>query len=161
MLTSTTIDSPVGELTLVNSDGVLSRLSMGDRASAPPGERVSRGFERAIEELSEYFAGERLAFTVPLAPRGDAFQHRVWGLLRGIPFGQTRSYGDLARDLGDRALARAVGVANARNPIGIIVPCHRVVGSDGSLRGYAGGVERKRYLLGLEASVADYASMLF
>ncbi len=91
---------------------------------------------------------------MPTAARGDAFQQRVWALLREIPFGETRSYGDLARELGDPALARAVGLANARNPIGIIVPCHRVIGSDGSLTGYAGGLERKRYLLDLERGVA-------
>jgi methylated-DNA-[protein]-cysteine S-methyltransferase len=85
----------------------------------------------------------------------------VWALLRKIPYGKTRSYGDLALDLGDRALARAVGLANARNPISVIVPCHRVIGSDGSLTGYAGGLERKRYLLDLEAPVENRADTLF
>ncbi len=152
--TTTTTPSPIGELTLVNADGVLSGLRMGERASAGDGARTRDGFEQVIEELAEYFAGERTVFTVPTAARGDAFQQRVWALLLEIPFGQTRSYGDLARDLGDPTLAREVGVANARNPIGIIVPCHRVIGSDGSLTGYAGGLERKRYLLDLERGVA-------
>ena len=118
------------------------------------GECTPDGFDRVREELAGYFAGRQAIFTVPTAARGDAFQQRVWALLREIPFGETRSYGDLARELGDPALARAVGVANARNPIGIIVPCHRVIGSDGSLTGYAGGLERKRYLLDLERGVA-------
>ncbi|HET7235836.1 MAG TPA: methylated-DNA--[protein]-cysteine S-methyltransferase [Actinomycetota bacterium] len=163
--THAVIESPVGALTLVNTDGALSGLRMGSRWSAgghpSVGERVVSGFERTVEELGEYFAGDRREFTVPTAARGHAFQRRVWDLIRQIPFGQTRSYGDLARDLGDLALARAVGAATGRNPIGIVVPCHRVIGSDGSLTGYAGGLERKRYLLHLEASVADRASTLF
>ncbi|MGZ5289742.1 MAG: methylated-DNA--[protein]-cysteine S-methyltransferase [Actinomycetota bacterium] len=155
MHTYTTMPSPIGTLTLVNTDGVLNALRMGDRSCAGLGECTPDGFDRVREELAAYFAGRRAVFTVPTAARGGAFQQRVWALLREIPFGETRSYGDLARELGDPALARAVGVANARNPIGIIVPCHRVVGSDGSLTGYAGGLERKRYLLDLERGVAS------
>ncbi len=118
------------------------------------GPRVGTGFGAAMEQLDEYFRGERTEFELPLAPRGNAFQLRVWNLLRDIPYGATRSYGQLARDLGNPALAREVGGANARNPLSIIVPCHRVVGADGRLVGYAGGLERKRFLLDLEESAS-------
>jgi methylated-DNA-[protein]-cysteine S-methyltransferase len=155
MQTRTTMESPIGELTLVNTDGVLSALLMGKPgrgSGAGPADRsATDGFERAIAELTEYFAGDRERFTVPVAARGSEFQLRVWAVLRRIPYGETRSYGDVARVLGDPALAREVGAANARNPVAIVVPCHRVIGSDGSLTGYAGGLERKRFLLDLEA----------
>jgi methylated-DNA-[protein]-cysteine S-methyltransferase len=164
MQTHTRTESPIGDLTLVNTDGMLSGLYMRD-GRAPIGtglgKRTSAGFEQTIEELGEYFGGARMEFTVTTAAHGDNFQRRVWALLRQIPYGKTRSYGDIARDLGDPALARAVGLANARNPISIIVPCHRVVGSDGSLTGYAGGLERKRYLLDLETPAEDRAATLF
>ena len=105
---------------------------------------------RTRDQLGEYFAGERREFDVPLAPVGNPFRQRVWSLLQEIPYGQTRSYGDLARQLGDRNLAQAVGAANARNPVSILIPCHRVVGAAGALTGYAGGLDRKHFLLGLE-----------
>ena len=150
----TIIDSPLGELTLVAHDGALAGLYFAEHTRRPRsstfGSRDDSGFEAAIEQLGEYFRGERTDFDLPLAPRGDAFQRRVWELLRRIPFGQTRSYGQLATELGDPALARAVGAANARNPISVIVPCHRVVGADGALVGYAGGLARKQFLLDLE-----------
>lgn len=148
------IDSPIGELTLVNSDGVLAGLYMDGHTHPPDrttlGERTAAGFDQATGELAEYFAGQRSEFTVPLAPAGSAFQCEVWHLLTKIPYGQTRSYGQLADELGDRSLVRAVGAANGRNPISIVVPCHRVIGSDGSLTGYAGGLARKEFLLALE-----------
>ena len=153
MLTHTTMGSPIGELTLVNDDGTLAGIWMGAVPTARAhriGDRRSTGFERAIDQLDGYFAGTRTGFDVPIAMRCDDFRLRVWQLLLRIPYGETRSYGDLARDLGDIGLARAVGVANARNPLPIVVPCHRVIGSDGSLTGYAGGLERKRFLLDLE-----------
>lgn len=154
MNTHTIIDSPIGELTLVNTDGVLSKLYMQAHTHRTTesyfGERASDGFEEITAQMGEYFAGRRTEFTLPLAPIGNDFQKRVWRILREIPYGQTRSYGDLATALGDRTLARAVGAANARNPIGIVVPCHRVIGADGSLTGFAGGLERKRFLLELE-----------
>ncbi len=164
MQTHTHVESPIGDLTLVNTEGVLSGLYMrGGRA--PRGgaleERTSTGLEQAVEELGEYFGGTRREFTVTTAAKGDDFQHCVWKLVSQIAYGETRSYGDIARDLGDPALARAVGLANARNPISIVVPCHRVVGSDGSLTGYAGGLERKRYLLALETPAEDRAATLF
>jgi methylated-DNA-[protein]-cysteine S-methyltransferase len=164
MQTHTLVESPIGDLTLVNTEGVLSGLYMrGGRApkGAGLGERTSTGLEQAVEELGAYFGGTRREFTVTTAAKGDDFQHRVWKLVSQIAYGETRSYGDIARDLGDPALARAVGLANARNPISIVVPCHRFVGSDGSLTGYAGGFERKRYLLALETPVEDRAATLF
>ena len=103
-----------------------------------------------IAEVDEYFALERTEFTVPLAPEGTPFQHEVWKALRAIPFGETRSYLDVANAIGKPKAVRAVGAANGRNPLGIIVPCHRVIGADGSLTGYAGGMERKKFLLDLE-----------
>lgn len=152
----TTIDSPLGELTLVAHDGALAGLYFAEHARRPPsntfGVRDDTGFAAAVEQLGEYFRGARTEFDLPLplAPRGDAFQLRVWELLRRIPYGQTRTYGQLATELGDSALARAVGAANGRNPISVIVPCHRVVGANGALTGYAGGLARKQFLLDLE-----------
>src|SRR5262245_48142901 len=150
MRTTTTMESPIGRLTLENTDGILSRLSMGEQTPAQANGRQP-GFERAVDELTEYFRGERSRFSVELAPLGNEFQRLVWDELLRIPYGETRSYADVARVLGDAGMAREVGWANARNPIAIIVPCHRVIGSDGSLTGYAGGLERKRFLLDLEA----------
>ena len=137
-------------------DGVLSGVFMERRRPRPDraafGRKTAAGFEQAAQELGEYFAGERTAFTLPLVAEGDAFDQRVRQELTRIPYGETRSYGQIAEALGDRTLAKAVGAANARNPIGIVVPCHRVIGADGKLRGYAGGIERKQQLLALESS---------
>lgn len=148
------LDSPIGPLTLVNTAGVLSAVYMDAHARMPAAEtfgpRSWTGFEEATEQLGQYFARQRTTFSLPLAPVGTGFQHRVWKLLMQIPYGQTRSYGQLADELGDRLVIRAVGAANGRNPISVIVPCHRVVGADGSLTGYAGGLERKKFLLSLE-----------
>ncbi|HET6579031.1 MAG TPA: methylated-DNA--[protein]-cysteine S-methyltransferase [Gemmatimonadales bacterium] len=154
--THTITDSPLGDLTLVARDGVLAGLYFAEHTRRPDpitfGPRDDTGFEAAIEQLDQYFRGLRIRFELPLAPRGDAFQQRVWDLLRRIPYGQTRTYGQLATALGDPALARGVGAANARNPLSVIVPCHRVIGADGGLVGYAGGLERKRSLLELEGA---------
>jgi methylated-DNA-[protein]-cysteine S-methyltransferase len=164
-VTHTIIDSPLGGLTAVAEDGALTALYFEGHLRMPDpaafGPRTDEGFGEARRQLDTYFAGGRTRFTLPLAPRGNAFQHRVWELLREIPYGETRSYGALARELGDPALAQAVGLANGRNPLSIIVPCHRVVGADGSLTGYAGGLERKRFLLGLEEPAAAGAGRLF
>lgn len=108
----------------------------------------------AVEQLTEYFDGRRRTFELPLHPHGTPFDHQVWDVVRSIPYGSTMTYGDIARRLGDPGSSRAVGHANARNPLPIVVPCHRVVGVSGRLTGYAGGVHRKRALLELEASVA-------
>ncbi|MGH3703812.1 MAG: methylated-DNA--[protein]-cysteine S-methyltransferase [Agromyces sp.] len=112
-------------------------------------------------ELAEYLAGDREAFDLPMAPVGDEFQQAVWAMLRDIPIGTTTSYGELAARLGDRNLARRVGNAVGRNPLSVIVPCHRVVGADGSLTGYAGGLERKRHLLELEGAPVVAQGRLF
>ncbi|MHB1222711.1 MAG: methylated-DNA--[protein]-cysteine S-methyltransferase [Gemmatimonadaceae bacterium] len=155
--THTTIESPLGELTLVAHDGVLAGLYFAEHTRRPQpsdfGARDDGGFQAAIEQLGDYFRGDRTVFDLSLAPRGNPFQQRVWSLLRRIPYGQVRSYGQLATELGDPRLARAVGAANGRNPISVIVPCHRVVGAGGSLVGYAGGLARKRFLLDVEGAV--------
>lgn len=161
----TVVDSPLGALTLVAEGDALSGVYFEGHRRGPSqdslGPREEAGFEDARAQLEEYFAGRLRHFDLPLAPRGDSFQQRVWKLLEQIPYAETRSYGQLARELGDPALAQAVGAANGRNPLSIIVPCHRVVAADGSLTGYAGGLERKRHLLDLEESAAGTASRLF
>lgn len=160
------IESPVGELTLVAADGLLSGLYFPGHWYMPApdafGARSERGFERAERELGEYFAGERTGFELPTTAGGDEFQRRVWELIDRVPFGATTTYGEMAAELGDPALARRVGGAVGRNPLSIVVPCHRVVGKDGKLTGYAGGLERKRFLLELErADVVLAAPALF
>ena len=159
------IDTPVGPLTLVGPDGALSGVYFAGHVRRPAeelfGTRDDRVFAGAAEQLAEYFTGERRSFELTLQPKGNAFQHRVWAELLRIPYSETRTYGQLATALGDPRLARAVGAANGQNPLSIIVPCHRVVGSDGKLTGYAGGLERKAFLLELEAAPADKAARLF
>lgn len=157
-----TIDSPVGQLTLVvDGDGVLCALYTDGQKHFPGedalGERDDTVAQEAVDQLGEYFAGRRTGFDLPLAPRGTAFQKQVWEALAAIPAGQTRSYGEVARDLGRPGASRAVGAATGRNPISIVVPCHRLVGASGALTGYAGGVERKRWLLGHERAVTRAA----
>jgi methylated-DNA-[protein]-cysteine S-methyltransferase len=148
--------SPVGQLTLVASDVALVAVLW---ENDDPGRiRVGLSIERSdhpilgkvTEQLASYFAGRLRAFSVPLHFQGTDFQKSVWAALMAIPFGETRSYADIARAIGRPAAVRAVGAANGRNPISIIAPCHRVVGSDGSLTGFAGGLDAKRYLLALE-----------
>jgi len=150
----TVVDSPVGPLTLVAEDGALVALSMGEEPAVDVGELDDGALAGIAGQLSAYFRGERRDFDVPLAPPGTPFQQRVWAELRAIPYGETRSYGELAVAIGRPTAARAVGMANARNPIGIVVPCHRVVGADGTLTGYAGGLARKEALLDLERAHA-------
>ncbi|MGY3205201.1 methylated-DNA--[protein]-cysteine S-methyltransferase [Streptomyces sp. TE5632] len=166
----TVIDSPYGPLTLVADDGVLCGLYMTDQRHrpqeetfgmrVPPRER-SRAWgsddtvcPAAKEQLSAYFAGELKEFTLELRLHGTPFQRRVWDQLTRIPYGETRSYGQLADVLGNPKAARAVGLANGRNPIGIIVPCHRVIGASGGLTGYGGGLARKQRLLDFERGTA-------
>ena len=147
------IESPIGTLTLVKSNGILSGLYMGESVDARPdvvGPRVTSGFDDVVEQLREYFVRVRTMFTVPIAPSGTVFQQRVWTELQQIPYGETRSYKQLAEAIGNRSAMRAVGAANGRNPISIVVPCHRVIGNNGTLVGYGGGLERKRFLLNLE-----------
>lgn len=152
----TTVDSPVGRLTLTSRDGHLTHLEMEDQAHAtpaPPGSVRGDGeFTQVVSQLGEYFAGKRTSFDVPMALEGTDFQLRVWSQLRSIPYGETISYGELARRVGNPKASRAVGSANGRNPIAIFVPCHRVIAGDGSLGGYGGGLDRKAVLLDLERS---------
>jgi len=156
------VDSPVGPLTLVAAGGALVGLYMTEQRHRPPreefgepaGDPDGESFARAAGQLREYFDGERTEFDLRLALDGTAFQRRVWAALQDIPFSQTISYGQLADRIGQPSASRAVGLANGKNPVGIIVPCHRVVGADGGLTGYGGGIERKRYLLAHEQRVS-------
>jgi methylated-DNA-[protein]-cysteine S-methyltransferase len=152
----TVISSPVGRLTLVADGGDLTGLYFEDdpqRAAACRGAvRDDRGLRRAAQQVGEYFAGKRTSFDLSLAPKGTAFQRAVWRALERIPFGETATYGDIARAIGKPAASRAIGGANHRNPIAIVIPCHRVIGADGGMTGYGGGLDRKRALLALEKS---------
>ncbi|RZL25759.1 MAG: methylated-DNA--[protein]-cysteine S-methyltransferase [Rhodococcus sp. (in: high G+C Gram-positive bacteria)] len=153
--THTVIESPIGPLTLVATANGLCGLYMAEHRHKPNestfGESSPANFGAVREQLDEYFSGERTEFSLPLDPSGTEFQQRVWDALRTIPYGQTWSYMDLAQTLGNPLAIRAVAAANGKNPISIIVPCHRVVGSDGSLTGFAGGLDRKRFLLEQES----------
>jgi methylated-DNA-[protein]-cysteine S-methyltransferase len=148
--------SPLGDILLVSDGSALTGLYLAERA--PNRDALHRlrdavgPFRQVQEELGRYFAGDLKAFTVPLAPRGTPFQLSVWQALLTVPYGETRSYGQIARDIGHATAVRAVGAANGRNPISLIVPCHRVIGQDGSLTGYGWGLERKRWLLDHEAA---------
>ena len=151
MFTPPTRASPVGPLTLTARDGRLTRLHMdGQRhapAGSPDGERDDAGLAPVVEQLEAYFAGSRQAFDVPLDLAGTEFQRSVWAGLLEIPYGETMSYGELARRVGRPGASRAVGLANGRNPVAIIVPCHRVIGANGTMTGYGGGLDRKVWLL--------------
>ena len=144
----------LGELTVVHEGGVLTGLYFPrhwprpDRASF--GVRADRGSEEVARQLHEYLAGDRSVFDLPIEARGAEFDRRVWDLIMQVPYGQTTTYGDLARRLGAGTDPRDVGAAVGRNPLCILIPCHRVVGSTGSLTGYAGGLHRKRQLLRIE-----------
>ncbi|MBW3567472.1 MAG: methylated-DNA--[protein]-cysteine S-methyltransferase [Proteobacteria bacterium] len=146
--------SPLGSLLLVEEAGRLLEIGFetGRRPSQPPIDVMEdmAPFNAAIRQLEEYFAGRRTHFDLPLAPRGTAFQQSVWNALIDIPFGKAVSYSDIANAIGNPNAVRAVGLANGRNPIPIIIPCHRVIGKDGSLTGYGGGLPNKRKLLALE-----------
>jgi methylated-DNA-[protein]-cysteine S-methyltransferase len=149
-----TVSSPVGDIALVGDGEALSGLYMPQHRHRPPlpegTVRDDEAFDAAREQLAAYFAGERTGFDLPVQATGTPFQHEVWQALTEIPYGTTWSYGDLAKRIGNPAAVRAVGLANGRNPVSIVVPCHRVVGANGSLTGYGGGIERKRFLLDLE-----------
>lgn len=156
--TYTTFDSPIGKLLALGDGEAVTGLYMqnGRRPVTVRGswERDDEPFGELREQLGEYFAGGRREFDLPLAPEGSAFQQRVWSALREIPYGETEAYGALAERIGHPGSARAVGAANGQNPIAIVVPCHRVIGANGTLTGYAGGIERKRLLLDLESPLA-------
>jgi methylated-DNA-[protein]-cysteine S-methyltransferase len=157
----TTMDSPIGDLLLAGDGNGLQLLSMqgGRRPVAidPRWQRQDEPFDDAKRQLREYFDGERRDFHLPLDLIGNPFELRVWSALRQIPYGETVSYGHIAGEIGSPGAARAVGLANGRNPIALIVPCHRVIGASGNLTGYGGGLERKQFLLDLEAGVLPLA----
>jgi methylated-DNA-[protein]-cysteine S-methyltransferase len=164
----TRLSTALGELTLVAEGNELTGLYFPHHWYRPA-EALFGGYVPATddpllraagEQLAEYLAGTRQAFDLPLAARGDEFQERVWALIRDIPYGRTRSYGDLAQQLGDGVLPQEVGQAVGRNPLSVIVPCHRVVGRHGQLTGYAGGLQRKRFLLQLEEPAPAAAGRL-
>ena len=156
MLMYREMDSPVGTLRLVADRGGLRRIRLAPEDPPQPSWRHGGAtLAAAVRQLDEYFERRRTAFELPLATGGTSFQQAVWRLLREIPYGHTLSYGELARRLGRPGAARAVGAANRANPLPIVVPCHRVIGGDGSLTGYAGGVHVKRELLRLEGVAAS------
>ena len=154
--TTLQIDSPLGPLRLFAADGALCGLFLPNHSpkliagDGPPDPVL----QLAAEQLREYFAGDRRDFSVPLRAAGTEFQHTVWRALRAIPHGETRSYGALAQSIARPGASRAVGHANSKNPISIVVPCHRVIGSGGALTGYAGGAAAKQWLLAHEAPMA-------
>ncbi|WP_028238948.1 methylated-DNA--[protein]-cysteine S-methyltransferase [Stutzerimonas azotifigens] len=159
------MNSPVGNLLLLGDGTALTGLYMHDQKYRPPlpagCRRDDRLFAPVRAQLEAYFAGERRRFDVRLSPRGTPFQQAVWQALCDIPYGATESYGALAARIGRQGASRAVGLANGHNPIGIIVPCHRVLGADGSLTGYGGGIERKRWLLDCERRHAAAGQLSF
>jgi methylated-DNA-[protein]-cysteine S-methyltransferase len=163
--THTVIDSPLGELTVVARASVLVGLYfphhwyMPDRSTF--GDRTDDGFDSVRAELAQYFAGQRQQFDISLDSGGDELQQRVWDLVREVPYSRTSTYGQLARELGDGTTAQAVGAAVGHNPLCILIPCHRIVGSSGKLTGYAGGLQRKQALLDLEKDAAERPSRLF
>jgi methylated-DNA-[protein]-cysteine S-methyltransferase len=164
MINYRTIESPIGPLTLAGRGSVLTNLRMVDQTYEPSRSdwNLDHGvFANAVEQLDAYFAGELTAFDVALDMRGTEFQRRVWSALLTIPYGETRSYGEIAEQVGAPGAARAVGLANGHNPIAIIVPCHRVIGASGSLTGYGGGLDRKKTLLDLEKKRAPANLTLF
>lgn len=145
------LESPIGKLRLVSEDGQLTRIEFenqhGDDGHREADDKV---LTQCAQQLNDYFTGRRRQFSLPLAPSGTAFQKAVWQELGNIPYGTVRSYRDIARAIGNTSAVRAVGAANGRNPLPIVVPCHRVVGSNGRLTGFAGGLEAKAFLLELE-----------
>lgn len=150
------VQSPVGRILLAGNTRALTHLSFQEgRHPIEPDPRwvyAEKPFQRPIRQLQEYFSGKRKTFTIALAPQGTPFQQRVWQALRTIPYGRTRSYGQIAKAIGKPKASRAVGAANGQNPISIIVPCHRVIGSTGKLVGYGGGLSIKETLLAHESS---------
>jgi methylated-DNA-[protein]-cysteine S-methyltransferase len=152
MTFSTQFSSTVGPLTLEGDDRALTRIGFG-APNAPQGD--ADAVAAAAIQLEQYFAGERTEFDIDIEVEGSPFERRVWDEVRAIPYGETASYSEIARRIGRPDACRAVGRANGRNPVAVIVPCHRVIGSDGSLTGYAGGIEMKRALLDLESAAAS------
>ena len=156
------MESPIGSLRVVAEDGALVGVYMEAHAHQPVLDAADGAGDPLLvltrEQLGAWFLGQRRDFDLPLRPRGSPFQLTVWQELMRIPYGETRTYGEIARSLGRPEASRAVGAANGRNPLSIVVPCHRVVGADGSLTGYGGGLKRKRWLLEHERAVVERAS---
>ncbi|WP_026196391.1 methylated-DNA--[protein]-cysteine S-methyltransferase [Corynebacterium lubricantis] len=163
------VESPLRQLTVVAEDDNLVGLYFPEHRYPPKesdvGQRVDVETDETLStvenQLQEFLDGNRQEFHVPVRPHGDDFSQQVWSLLRGIPYGETTSYGQLAERLGNKRLAQRVGQAVGHNPVSIVIPCHRVLGADGSLTGYAGGLDRKRYLLELEEPAAADSGRLF
>lgn len=155
-----TIDSPVGHLRLVASDAALVAVLWPEerdgrvRFPTEPADGSNKVLDQAAEQLDEYFSGQRRSFELPLDPSGTEFQQQVWWALADIPFGETSTYGKQAAAIGRPRAVRAVGAANGRNPLSIVLPCHRIVGADGKLTGFAGGLDTKRWLLDHEVATA-------
>ena len=152
MTVYTTVPSPIGDLVLTSDGSAITGVYMGEPPHGidPTWRQDPAPFTAAVEQLGAYFAGERESFDLDLAPVGTPFQLAVWEALRTIPYGETRSYGELAAQIGRPGASRAVGAANGNNPLSIVVPCHRVIGADGSLTGFGGGLPRKQWLLSME-----------
>jgi methylated-DNA-[protein]-cysteine S-methyltransferase len=155
----TRMESPIGPLLLLSNEHALTGLWMGEARIGPDWieDGTQQPLKTTVQQLTEYFKGKRQHFDLPLEPKGTEFQKRVWQELTRIPYGQTISYGELAKRIGNPNAMRAVGLANGRNPISIIVPCHRVIGANGTLTGYGGGLPRKKILLELEAGASLFA----
>jgi len=142
------LPSPVGELTICANDDAITAVAFpGDIATPDNEPQPNELVRRAMDQLQDYFSGQRKGFDLPLNPAGTAFQQSVWQALLTVPYGRTASYGEIAAAIGNAKASRAVGLANGRNPIAIVVPCHRIIGRNGSLTGYGGGLDRKRWLL--------------
>ena len=149
----TKIDSPIGDVLIEGNDEVITKLGrIGEGFDSDEWVQVDRcgAIKEAAQQLDAYWSGDLFDFDLPLSPGGTPFQNKVWAALRTIPYGKTASYGDIARKIGSPTASRAVGAANGRNPIAIVVPCHRVIGANGTLTGYAGGLDMKRELLAHE-----------
>lgn len=147
-----TMQSPIGLLTIEETDGAITALRFGGETVSPPPTPL---LQRAAQQLTEYFAARRRRFDLPLRPQGTAFQQAAWSALCDIPYGQTRTYAQQAAAIGNPKACRAVGMANHRNPLPLFIPCHRVIGAGGKLTGYAGGLAIKRFLLELEQTSAS------
>jgi methylated-DNA-[protein]-cysteine S-methyltransferase len=162
--THAVLDGPLGPMTVVGHEGAVAGLYLADQRHLPPDDRLGERDDATLpalqEQLTAYLAGQLQVFEVDLAPVGTPFQAAVWAALRRVPYGTTTTYGALAAAVGRPSAVRAVGAANGRNPVCLVVPCHRVVGADGSLTGYAGGLDRKRFLLDLERRTAGGAGQV-
>ena len=161
MRTWTEVSSPLGPLTCVVDDGFLIRVALKDQAHLPASSTFGAEGEldpQIEQQLTQYFAGDRRVFALPIVPLGTDFQREVWSSLEEIPYGETTTYGAIAEKIGRPRAVRAVGLAVGRNPLSVIVPCHRVLGANGSRTGYAGGLDKKRWLLTLEQPEVDWAA---